>query len=370
MIGLSIPVAATILVTAGYTGAGYAGADPAAAVADDPQYLTWTVDAPRGSEVFSTVYDTDTQGSVIVSRNHRNGKVKQTFGSGGVASGVAATKRGSVAVARQQGTVDAYEKRGRLGYRHVGTYPVAVPGQSETPFLGGIALGQDGTWLTVASVGDAINVPQWVGAVAVDSDGATTGTWTVPADSDLPPNAFILASAISSTDDGSIFVRGIPCQAGLCGSPVIEKGWLYELRLGKDGSLTQVNEWTSPGLADGQHLAMIDDTSFFAVGATRVLGTLPDGLQLATPESGASVNDVFQFSIEGDRIETTGRLTGSNAPTYVAVETRGAVVTAFVVELGSGESGTYTIERFQQEHGKWVVRGGAWPAQWGSEGPS
>lgn len=327
--------------------------------AEQAQYLTWRVTQQEAPEVYTVVYDSSGSTTEIVTRSPSDGSVQAKFGSGSPAAAAFPLADGSVGQVAGD-TLEVF-----TGGQQSGSYPVTIPGQSEAPYLSDLVAGPGGTWVMSGSVGDGVSgVPDWLGVASVSADGKTLGTWTVPADSSLPENAFILPASVSTTPSGTVFVRGIPCQAGMCGSPVIDTGWIYQLDVAADGTITLAQEWSDSSLADGQWLTMIDETSFFALGASGA-GSSLQGYQLQ-----GSVTDAYEFVIDGDAITQQGKLAADDIPTYIGMNRTGSGPDAYVLQYTGGYDGSYSIQPFSNDSGTWTKQGDAWPASWGSGGPS
>ncbi|MGI9540265.1 MAG: calcium-binding protein [Miltoncostaeaceae bacterium] len=339
------------------------------------EFFTWFGASSASGEYFSVVYDAaaNPNETIIVERDGTTGRVRSRFGGGYIANGIA-TGSGRVYVAANDGTVRVYGKRAGA-YRQIDSWAVSVPGQTDPIVSTGIVRAPGGyTLVAVNAQPPGLVPPVWLGVVVLDKDGTTVATWEVPAET-VPANAFVLPIALNRAPSGEIFVNGIPCQAGLCGSPVQADGYLYKLALSKGAggaaTLTQTGRWASSVLPDVRSAAVLDAQNIITVGGGAGDG-LPKSHEAAPGRTvgppGLGLGAAQQYRLGGTTLTQVTQLRGLLNPATVSIRDRAKKPIVYMTENSSGNR--IIIERFAPEGSGWARQGRPWRAAWGPAGPA
>ncbi len=335
---------------------------------DDTQYFTWQAASDGANVAYTTVLDSKSNQSLVVARDAETGDVTDKFGFGGLAAGILGAADGTVHVARgTDATIDVYAK-GPTGYDKQTTWTVTVPGETGAVMIDGLARTADGIFLTTAHVGNPFT-PTWVGVVALDSNGKVVGSWKIP---DTIPNAYVIPIDVADTSGDGVFVLALPCADGLCGSSVGPNGYLYKLDVSAAGAIELSTEWQSPEIVGSSQLAAVDDThvisASFSLGDDAALPPRSGGLSV-TADQGGPANQAIEFELTATQLVQVGTLTGTESPSYVALNRRGPNPGAYLVEHAAYPSNKIVIERFSSSGTDWTRVGSTWQASWGPSGP-
>jgi hypothetical protein len=237
----------------------------------NPQFMTVDIASGTPGTVYATVIDNDPVTNdetwSVVELDATTGDTLRTVADLGTtvieAMGAAP---GRVTLADAAGTIHTY-RRLADGYAPLHSWPVSVPGVSGDVFVGGLAPFPDGRTAAIVVVShptviDPFPVPEFAGVLLYDSVGDILGMWKVPV-SLAEPKAFVLPDAVDVLPSGEIFVAGIPCQGAICGSPVVDTGWLFQIdveRARPSWNLSTGQQWDDSLLVNATSVAVIDDT--------------------------------------------------------------------------------------------------------------
>ena len=343
------------------------------------QYFTWFGATGGPSALYTVVYDAQANDTFVLERDATTGTVRERFGGGFVAGGIAASPSGRVDVAASDGTVRVFSPR-PSGHVQTASHTITVPGQSGAVTPTGIARTPNGFTLVSITVEGAqpLDPPAFAGVALLDRSGSTVATWQVPSGS-LPQNAWVLPATLTRAPGGDVFVGGIPCLAGACGDIVSADGYLYRLAVDTDASgtpaIATAATWQSSDLVSVTSAQALDATNLVVAGGGIGAGEssaapLPGSRTLAPP-GGVFGGEAYQLGLSGGQVQVVGTLRGLLDPSSVALSAGATGTTAYLVEdtPPSASVDSVIIGRFGVTGTTWTRQGLPWVASWGSSGP-
>jgi hypothetical protein len=332
----------------------------AAASGEEPQYFTWFAETGDHGTLFTVVYNSK-GGTFVLDRAPNTGRIRDRFAASQghwFAQGIAATTAHQVYLSGSDGRVRVYAQQAGGGYHRIARWKITIPGHTGLglPQLGALNLVRGGYTVVSAILFDDPNfAPVFTGLVVLDRTGRVVGTWAFP-DEGLPPNAFLLASAVTVTPSGALFVMGVPCADLACGDIVYPDGFLYRLNVSRTGphraDVELKGEWSSADLVSARDAAALSARDFVLVERVRPLA----GAFEAAFRGGQLTRIADVPSLSGTNSVATNRASHADRQRLWLVEG------AFWLQ------GEY-IQRYGRDGSGWQREGAPYAATWGPGGP-